>query len=871
MAGGSSEARAVVGVGGAVPLLTKAPPPYERPVDRRIMNRAAWALRDERLGDAATLLGVLLAPFAELPTTLRSTGPVPVGPAPPPDFYQRTGPWDLIRDVHDPRLGDAAIVACRVLQRLNAFPELLAWIDQLRRHNLVWPDETLLDISHAAILIREGRLHGGRLMMEDLLREHPQLPAPRRSHLLHNLGITLSQLGEYRRARDLLAEAVAVCRRASEHWYLGLSLMGHGLVEIHGGRLGDGEALLDEAVTLLDANRQIQYADIARFNLAIALYKQGRLAEALVLVDRVEAALLRAGGSQPWLQTRLVRCKVHLMGGRPEAARRVARAVEKRCAAQNFIREEGLALEIQGDAALLTDDLDTARTYYERAMVMACREAPDGDLAVGLRRRLARVDLLAGNLVAARRGLHEALLACRSAGEQYEEVVSGRLLAEAELALDDATAAKASAHRAVSVARVHGCDLALGRALAVEARAEAELAARGSDAGRRETAWSLAAEARRVFLRLGFDADRTACDEFLSELRESWRTAWIWAGGPPPPESLSGGAEPAFVAGSPAMVSCAETMAAAAASDDPVLITGETGTGKEVATRRIHDLGRRRKGPLVAVNCAAVPADLFEREFFGHAPGAFTGAEGGGSGFVEQAHLGTLFLDEVGELPLELQPRLLRLLQEGTYRRLGDPVEQQVDLRVVAATNVDLPGRVDAGEFRRDLYFRLCVLEVGLPPLRERGSDVVDLVTAFVRRGLGKSAGPGDVLPEAVLSVLGSYDWPGNVRELEALVRRACLFVQMGKALTVGMLPVGLRGLVAGRMGREGGFVGDGVAPAQVAGRPGLLLVERMMAAEREVIVEALGVAAGNRTRAAELLGISRKSLYAKMGRLGVG
>jgi len=161
------------------------------------------------------------------------------------------------------------------------------------------------------------------------------------------------------------------------------------------------------------------------------------------------------------------------------------------------------------------------------------------------------------------------------------------------------------------------------------------------------------------------------------------------------------------------------------------------------------------------------------------------------------------------------------------------------------------------------------VLEVGLPPLRERGNDVMDLVAAFVRRGLGKLAGPGDVLPEAVLSVLDSYDWPGNVRELEALVRRACLFVQMGKALTVGMLPVGLQGMVDGRMGGGDDCIGDGVVPAQV-GRSGLVLAERMVAAERAAIVEALGAAAGNRTRAAELLEISRKSLYAKMGRLGM-
>ncbi len=869
---GSSEAReaapALV-LAGPVALLSAAPSVCDRPVAVGRFRRAFWAVRGERLRDAAVDLGAMLDPFADLPPTLREAradGPLP---EPPLDLHDRSGPWDLVRDRRRPVVGDAVLLACQMLYRVTAFEEVVDWIDQVRCRGLTWPDEIQPDLIRAAVLVCEGRLREGKLLMEDLLRDHPAMPSARRAHLLHNLGVTSSQLGEFRRGRECLQQAGTISREIGLEWSLGAWLVAHGLVETRSFRLTEGEALIREAVERLDATGQRRYANNARFNLAIALYKQARLPEALELVDRIEAPLLADGAHLGWLQARLVRCKISNIAGRPDEATAIAEVVERECTERGLGREKGLSVEMQGDAALQRGEFAHARALYRRAMMMARREAPEGDLAAGLRRRLAEVDLRSGDVDVAQRGLREALLSSRSAGEAFEEVVSGRLLAEAELALGNVTRARAVANCSVARGRVHGCELEMARALLVEGRAVAALTDRGAAAARRETAWASAAEARRVFERLGFDADCAVCDAFLAELREAWRTAWIWAGGPPPPESLTGDAAPAFVAGSPPMVACAEIMAAAAASDDAVLITGETGTGKEVAARRIHDLGRRRGGPLVAVNCAAIPADLFEREMFGHAAGAFTGAGGGARGLVEQAHRGTLFLDEVGDLPAALQPRLLRLLQEGTYRRLGDPVERQVDLRVISATNVDLPRRVATGAFRRDLYFRLCGLELGLPPLRDRGADVLDLVKAFARRGLGGDAEPADVLSDLVLAALERYDWPGNVRELEAVVRRACLFVRTGKPLVVGMLPVGLQGVVRGMEGGGSGL-GGAVSNSRV-GAVGLRLDDRLAAAETEAIGEALAVCGGNRTRAAEVLGISRKALYAKMGRLGMG
>jgi DNA-binding NtrC family response regulator len=303
------------------------------------------------------------------------------------------------------------------------------------------------------------------------------------------------------------------------------------------------------------------------------------------------------------------------------------------------------------------------------------------------------------------------------------------------------------------------------------------------------------------------------------------------------------------------MVRVAQLLALAATTDDPVLITGETGTGKEVAASRIHTLSRRAGGPFVAVNCAAVPAPVFEREFFGHARGAYTGADHEAGGLVERADGGTLLLDEVGELPPELQAKLLRLLQEGTYRRLGEPRERHASLRVIAATNADLLAMVTDGRFRQDLYFRLQVLEIHLPPLHDRGADIPALAHHAARRALGPHADAEVVLGPVLWSALPLYNWPGNVRELTGLVRRACLYHKVGRPFTPDLYPRGLRDLIAS-------------TPLLCSPLLSPVLADQVAHAERTAITHALHAANGSRTQAAQLLGISRKSLYDKLKRL---
>jgi transcriptional regulator with PAS, ATPase and Fis domain len=282
-------------------------------------------------------------------------------------------------------------------------------------------------------------------------------------------------------------------------------------------------------------------------------------------------------------------------------------------------------------------------------------------------------------------------------------------------------------------------------------------------------------------------------------------------------------------------------------------MTGETGTGKELIARLIHDAESNGRA-FVAVNCAAVPETLFEREFFGHGKGAFTGADSDKAGLCEAANGGTLLLDEIGEMPVHLQVKLLRLLQEGTFRRLGEPQERQVDLRIIAATNAPLPELIREKRFRQDLFYRLQILEIHLPPLRERAEDIDPLLELFVARAAGAGIKPEDLFDEDVMAALRRYPWPGNVRELESMSRRlALLALHTGRA-SLEMLPPEVA-----RWREQPSGVSSSLSLA--------LYLER---AEKERIVEALTRTEGNRSEAARALGISRNTLYKKMERLGI-
>ena len=286
-----------------------------------------------------------------------------------------------------------------------------------------------------------------------------------------------------------------------------------------------------------------------------------------------------------------------------------------------------------------------------------------------------------------------------------------------------------------------------------------------------------------------------------------------------------------------------------------VLVTGESGSGKELFARLIHDAGPRAKAPFVAVNCGAIPEQLLESELFGHARGAFTGAVDSRSGLFEEADGGTLFLDEIGELPVPLQVKLLRALQEGEVRRVGDNTPRTVDVRVVAATSRDLETEVRAGRFRADLFYRVNVVRIQLPPLRERREDIPDLVRHFIgvfNKRLRLSI--RGVTP-AAMRCLMEYSWPGNVRELENVVERSMVLAD-GAQMDVEHLPIGVQS--------------PGTAALPVDEDIDLSVKRRTEALERDLIGRALKQTNGNRTRAARLLDLSHRALLYKIKEYGL-
>ena len=339
---------------------------------------------------------------------------------------------------------------------------------------------------------------------------------------------------------------------------------------------------------------------------------------------------------------------------------------------------------------------------------------------------------------------------------------------------------------------------------------------------------------------------------------------------------------------SPAMQDVYRVMARLMNTDLTVMITGETGTGKELVAKALHDFGRRRNSPFVAINMAAIPKELIESELFGHEKGAFTGAVAKNIGRFEQAKGGTLFLDEIGDMPMEAQTRLLRVLQEGEYTTVGGTKPIKVDVRIIAATHRNLKAMVDQGVFREDLYYRLNVVPINLPPLRDRKGDIADLVRHFFNNYAEEVNQAPKLIETQAIDILKEHEWPGNVRELENLVRRLSALYNEE---TIGVDIVSGELASSNDFAREGGVVGIEVAEMvdetlqqsihrhlkkyfdahAVDELPPSGLYARVLSELEIPLIElSLRATRGNQIRAAELLGLNRNTLRKKIKELKI-
>ncbi|MFI5297327.1 MAG: sigma-54-dependent transcriptional regulator [Polyangiales bacterium] len=304
-----------------------------------------------------------------------------------------------------------------------------------------------------------------------------------------------------------------------------------------------------------------------------------------------------------------------------------------------------------------------------------------------------------------------------------------------------------------------------------------------------------------------------------------------------------------FLGDSAAAKRVVDLIARVAPSDASVLIQGETGTGKELVARSLHDHSAQKKGPFVAINCAAVPANLLESELFGHAKGAFTDAKAPRQGLFVEASGGTLFLDEIGDMPLEMQAKLLRVLQERKVRPVGSNVEIPFDTRIIAATHRDLEADVESRRFRQDLFYRINVVRIDVPSLRERESDVLKLTDHFLAKAAARRGGAKLSLSPQAAERLLAYDWPGNIRELENCIERAITLARFN-SVTLEDLPDKIRAYRADR------FVVSADEPGEIVTLDEL---------ERRYVLRAIKLLGGNKARAAKSLGVDRRTLYRKL------
>jgi DNA-binding NtrC family response regulator len=323
-----------------------------------------------------------------------------------------------------------------------------------------------------------------------------------------------------------------------------------------------------------------------------------------------------------------------------------------------------------------------------------------------------------------------------------------------------------------------------------------------------------------------------------------------------------------MIAASPLMQKLLEQVRAIAPFQTTVLVTGETGAGKEVIARAIHNLSPRGGKPLVALNCAAVPEQLLEDELFGHVKGAFTGAQTARDGRFEQADGGTLFLDEIGDMSLPLQAKLLRVLQEREFERLGSSRTVKVDVRVVAATSADLRRRIDEGTFRPDLYYRLNVVHLRLPPLRERHEDVRPLAEHLLTKFCAGVGLPSKTISEEAWGALAAYSWPGNVRQLQNAVERAAVLTGAAAQIRLQDLPEEVReAAAAGAVTTT--KTASGQRPTDIPDG-GIDFDAVVSKVERDLLIQSLEKVGGNKMRAAQLLGMKRTTFVEKLKRLGI-
>ena len=698
---------------------------------------------------------------------------------------------------------------------------------------------SLLRLQCAEALFRLGRIEEARASAEQGLTLADACGDLGLSARALNLaGRVAYREGDLLRSRDLYEQALALYRRLGDEASSAYVRNNLGLIHKN---LCEWDAAVASFRAALDLHRRVgRLPAIANtlLNLGIVHQKSGEWERALECYVQADQIYRQLGDSLHLVMAGIAMGNVARLQRRFAEAESQLGAALERAREHGAQREEVLALEFLGELEADRDAPTLALERYDGALALAERIAPEGDLVVELERRRAEALAAVGRVDEAERACERARRLAERTHDRLEFALARRAaagIAAARGRHEDALAGWRTAVTLLSEARER---YELGRTLLLLGRATAD-----------------PREARRCLYRASALFAEVSAHHWLEQTDEELQRRM---GGAPAAGIADAAVASAPLHGrrnrAPTLLACShamrrvETLARRAASTElSVLITGETGTGKELVARTIHGLSPRANGPFLAVNCGSLRAELALSQLFGHRKGAFTGAHAEGVGLVEAAHFGTLFLDEVGELPHDVQVTLLRFLESGEYLRLGETRVRRADVRMIAATNRELRGGEGERLFRRDLLFRLNEIEIRVPALSERIEDIVPLARHFLAF-YGGMRGPR-LSPDAE-SVLRSYPWSGNVRELENVMKRAAALHPGEELLDASaLLP----------------FLAHPGPAARGAPERGCEEHE-----ERSAILDAWERAGGNKSRVAELLGVSRKTLYARLKRLGL-
>jgi DNA-binding NtrC family response regulator/tetratricopeptide (TPR) repeat protein len=650
--------------------------------------------------------------------------------------------------------------------------------------------------------------------------------------------------GEYLEAQCQYEEAIIAARRAGMPQIEGRASMNLGLAHKNSGDLAAAERLLRSARETVGTTDTAAIRARCDLNLASVLTRRGEWAEALELACAARREFERLDLVGYLNSARIAEARVVRLQGNPAEARALLVEALDEARRSGKPRNVVIALEFLGDCELDLGDAMRAREHLREALILARGHGKATDLVVECSRGLAAAELACGESSIAFDLIVESSELAKQQRDTFELANSLLVQAATLEKLGRALEAKDCLLESRKIATRSGDKFSQGRAAL-------ELSRHAIEQGRLLDAIELSGEARGLFGLIGADAQlqsatlvlRAMTTESKSEIARLVEPAEIVENRRSDSGSQLGNPIAGFLTVDPRVRRTLSTIATLAPQTLNILVLGESGTGKELIAQAVHDQSGR-KGSFVPVNCSAFPGDLIEGELFGHARGAYTGADRERVGLFEYAHKGTLFLDEIGDMPVKAQARLLRALENGEVRRLGENNSRTVDVRVVAATHRHLLEMVGAGEFRLDLYYRLAGYVVDLPPVRERKEDAKLLIDHFLAR-FAKDQGKTLALGAELRQELAVHSWPGNVREIKMVMQRLVSLTPSGT--TIRKLPFNLEGDPRPRS-----------------------LPELLEAEEKKRILDALQAHNWNKARAASTLGTNRTTLIGKMKRMGI-